>query len=56
MGDILNELINYTKFHFSNEERKMQIKNYSEFKLHKKEHYNLTEKVLDLQNKFNPAV
>jgi len=49
---LLSGLINYTASHFSMEERMMQIHAYPEKIAHTKEHEDLKNTVIDLQNKF----
>lgn len=51
-GDILNELIDYTVYHFETEERLFKEKNYPEYDVHKQQHDDLTRQVLELQTKF----
>ena len=41
----LNELIDYTKYHFSREEKIMQDHNYPQFEDHKQEHDRMVEQV-----------
>lgn len=45
LKNLLFELISYTKYHFTAEERMMDKHNYNEFQKHKLEHQNLTEQV-----------
>jgi hemerythrin-like metal-binding protein len=52
---VLNELVSYTKYHFSTEETLMKSKGYPDFPSHKKEHDALTQQVVDLQNKINQS-
>ncbi|MFH0878374.1 MAG: bacteriohemerythrin [Lentisphaerota bacterium] len=52
LGKVFNELIQYTKTHFQNEERMMQQYSYPDFAAHKKEHDDLTKTAMDLQDKF----
>jgi len=52
LGQILSDLINYTRDHFATEERLMQMHAYPDFLAHKSEHERLTEKVMDLQRRF----
>ncbi|MBF0344478.1 MAG: hemerythrin family protein [Nitrospirae bacterium] len=49
---VLNELIDYTKYHFATEERLMNAHDYPERVKHKEEHDDLTKQVLDFQKKF----
>lgn len=52
LGPVLDGLITYTKTHFANEERYMQLHNFPEFAAHKAEHDALTKQVLDVEKKF----
>ncbi len=52
LGAILNELISYTKYHFSAEEKLMQDKNYPGYRQHKDEHDALTKKVIEFSDQF----
>lgn len=52
VGKILTDLISYTKFHFTTEERLMKSSNYPDFQNHKLEHENLTQKVISFQEQF----
>ena len=52
LGAILNELINYTKYHFSAEEELMKQKNYPGYQQHKSEHDAFTKKVLEFNDQF----
>jgi len=53
LSQTLANLINYTKSHFSSEERLMQRYGYPELPQHKAEHDKLTAQVLTFQNDFN---
>ena len=53
IGGILNELIAYTQYHFSTEEKYFDIYNYPDSEEHKKQHRDLVNKVSELQNRFN---
>lgn len=53
MGQILTKLINYTKTHFSTEERYMQQYSYPGLSDQKKEHAAFTEKVLKFKEDFD---
>jgi hemerythrin len=48
----LNQLIQYTDFHFSNEERFMKESGYPKFQEHKAAHDALRAQVADFQKKF----
>ena len=49
---IFDELINYTKYHFSNEEQLMKKANYPGLIEHQQIHKDLTKQVIDLQEKY----
>ena len=51
LGPVLDGLITYTKTHFANEERYMQLHNFPEFAAHKAEHDALTKQVMDVHAK-----
>jgi hemerythrin len=53
LGKILDELIEYTKSHFTNEEHLMAKNGYPNLDTHKKEHEALTKQVLDVQRKYH---
>lgn len=48
----LSDLIAYTKLHFSNEERLMQMHHYPEYVRHKAFHDDLTARVVEFQKNF----
>ena len=48
----LEQLIEYTDYHFSTEERFMEQTNYQEFTQHKAMHDSLRKQVIDFQKKF----
>jgi hemerythrin-like metal-binding protein len=52
LGKILDGLINYTVFHFKNEEQLFAKTGYPASEGHKKEHEDLTKQVLAVQAKF----
>lgn len=52
VGNILEDLINYTHSHFEMEEKFMREINYSEYEAHKAEHARLVKEVTDLQTRF----
>jgi len=52
LGEVFNELIDYTKFHFKSEEDAMLKYNYPYFNEHFEEHNKLTSQVLELKNKY----
>lgn len=53
MGEILQNLVNYTVHHFSLEENLMTKASYPGFLAHKKEHTDFIKKVSDFQKSFN---
>ncbi|WP_263771292.1 bacteriohemerythrin [Propionivibrio soli] len=52
LGEILDELITYTKSHFGREERLMQQLSYPEYSGHKAEHDKLVSEVSELERSF----
>ena len=53
LGTVLTELINYTVYHFSTEERLFKQYGYPEFEKHKKEHDDLTRQATELKEAFD---
>lgn len=53
IDSIFVDLINYTKFHFEDEEKFMEGYNYPELAAHKHEHSELTKKVLHQKEQFS---
>lgn len=53
LGYVLEELINYTRYHFSAEERRMKQFSYIGYLEHKREHDDLTDQVLSLKGKYD---
>lgn len=53
LGQIISKLVNYTKVHFSTEEKYMQQNNYPGFLEQKREHENFTAKVLAFKSDFD---
>lgn len=53
LGAILQELLAYTKFHFGEEEKLMQITNYQDFEKHKVAHDQFTSKVENFINDYS---
>jgi len=49
LGDVLSELIEYTRYHFTAEEAMMKNNAYPDFQSHKSAHSMLVEKVMDLE-------
>lgn len=52
LEDILRELVQYTRTHFSNEERIMRTHGYPDYEEHKIKHDKMTQKVLDIQRQY----
>jgi hemerythrin-like metal-binding protein len=52
LGRLFSELVDYTRYHFSTEERLMQHHAYRDYAAHKMEHDALTEKALDLRRRW----
>lgn len=52
IGPVLDELVSYTKYHFSYEEDLLKKAGYMELSAHKREHTALTDRVTELQTKF----
>jgi hemerythrin len=52
LGQVLGDLIVYTKEHFTREERVMLGIKYADFHAHKQEHEKLTAQVVALQHRF----
>ncbi len=53
LGKVLDELVDYTKTHFSFEEGKMQAAGYKQYLSHKLEHDRFTRQVMDLQKQYH---
>ncbi len=53
LGDVLEELTNYTRYHFSAEERRMKEFSYIGYLEHKREHDDFTDKILSLKEKYD---
>jgi len=56
LGGLLGELIDYTKVHFATEERLFAKTGYPDAAAHKKAHDELTQQVLEIQEKYNTGV
>ena len=52
MSQTLQGLVDYTKYHFSTEERYMTLYGYPEYANHKSEHRVFVDKVLEFQREF----
>jgi hemerythrin len=53
IGPILSDLLSYTQFHFSTEEKYFQQYSYPHALMHKKQHDDLTKKALELKANFD---
>ncbi len=53
LGNILNELINYTVYHFGTEENLFQKYGYMGYASHKQEHDKLTQQAKEIKTKFD---
>lgn len=53
ISDLIKEMKDYTKHHFSTEETYFRQLNYPEYEAHKKEHDSFVAKVADLEKRFN---
>ncbi|BCS53530.1 bacteriohemerythrin [Geobacter sp. SVR] len=52
VGEILDQLVNYTGQHFASEESQMRLHNYPEYMAHKKLHDALVAQVADIRKQF----
>lgn len=52
LDKVISDLLEYTKYHFGCEERLMTKHGYPEYAVHKKEHDDLTNQVLNIHEKF----
>jgi hemerythrin len=53
LGMILDELVNYTVYHFETEEKLFQKYDYPEYLQHKGEHDKMRQQVADVHKRFN---
>lgn len=53
LGKVLDDLIDYTKTHFANEEHFLKKFGYPDLESHKREHDALTKQVVDIQRKYH---
>jgi len=53
MGKILEELVNYTTYHFNNEEKLFEKYGYPEVHVHKRQHSDLVKQVTNYKNDFD---
>jgi len=49
LGDVLSELIDYTKYHFTTEETLMKDNAYPDYQTHKSSHSQFVERVMDIE-------
>lgn len=52
MGKVLKDLTDYTVYHFNTEERLFEKHGYPEYRMHKRQHDDLTEQVVEIKKKF----
>lgn len=52
VGRIIDKLIDYTKVHFTTEERLLQAGNFPDFEAHKNEHIELANRVMEFKKKY----
>ncbi len=52
MGKVLNDLVDYTVYHFGTEEKLFEKHGYPESQQHKKQHDDLTKQVKEVKSKF----
>lgn len=55
LSKTLTDLVGYTKYHFSSEEKLMQKCQYPEYNQHKQAHDELTAKVIEFQKAFETS-
>ena len=53
LSNVLDELINYTAFHFKSEEALFDKYSYPETSVHKRQHADLVQQVLEFKENFN---
>lgn len=53
LGKVLEELTDYTVYHFESEEKLLMQNDYPSYAMHKKEHENLTKQVKEIKEKFD---
>jgi hemerythrin len=53
LGKVLEELTDYTVYHFDSEEKLLMQYEYPSYTLHKKEHENLTKQVKEIKEQFD---
>jgi hemerythrin len=52
LGETIQELIDYTKTHFTDEEQLMRENGYPDYEAHKKKHESFIEKVKEFKNEY----
>jgi len=52
LGEVLRDLIQYTRTHFAAEERLMEANGYPEYESHKAKHESMTRKVADIYREY----
>lgn len=55
LSKIFNELMDYTKTHFKREEELMKLYEYPGYTIHKNEHFDLVQQVLDMRRKYHSS-
>lgn len=53
LSKIINDLVDYTKYHFAQEEAFFNKYKYPEYLQHQKEHQGFTEKIFEFKNSYN---
>lgn len=53
IGNILNELVNYAMYHFTDEENLLSQYHYPDLSAHQSEHFKLTTQVIDYRSQFH---
>jgi hemerythrin-like metal-binding protein len=53
LGDIINEMINYTNFHFNTEEAYFDLFHFEKADIHRKEHKGFVERTKKFKEDFN---
>ncbi len=56
VGEIMDQLVKYTHFHFAAEEVLLEETNYPELDLHRDEHEDFIQQITALQGKFDAGV
>ena len=53
VGSVLNDLAEYTKYHFAEEEKRMAEVNFPGYEEHQEKHRKMTQRVLQLQQRYS---